>query len=175
MDIYDHDTRRTSDEEDDSDGAEERDISPVQEFVKIKWNLNAPFRLARHPDLMRGMFHLINSRFLADGINEERWEGLVREYMEMLAPGGWLQMVEFEWVFQSARGVNLPNLERWWNMYSGALRGMRNRKDPVIARRLHYLMARAGFERLTEQRRDIPIGDWANGTLAVSFVFAVRA
>lgn len=170
VDIFDCDTRRISDEDEDDNSAEGRDVSPVQEFVKIKWNLNAPFRLARHPDLMRGVFHLINSRFLIDGINTDRWESLIGEYMELLAPGGWLQMIEFEWVFQSAKGQHLSNLERWWNLYSTALRSMRNRKDPVIARRLYHLMARAGFERLTEERKDIPIGAWTNGAQVLLFV-----
>ncbi|KAM0714902.1 hypothetical protein Q7P37_009367 [Cladosporium fusiforme] len=160
IDIFDCDAKRIIDEDDEETEDDERQDSPVQEFVKIKWNLNAPF--ARHPELGRGTFHLINSRFLADGIDKNRWEPLVREYMEMLAPEGWLQMVEFDWVFQSDRGQNLPNLERWWNMYSGALRSMRKEKDPVVARKLHQLMANAGFDTIKEERKRVPVGDWSN-------------
>lgn len=163
IDIIDRDKERNSDEEDESNGNGGNEFDPVQEYVKIKWNLNAPFRDAPHPELKRDMYHLINSRFLADGIEEGRWAGLITEYMGLLAPGGWLQMVEFEWVFQSSRGRDLPHLEKWWNMYSGALRGMRRRKDPVIVRRLYHLMYTAGFERMAEERIDIPIGKWANG------------
>lgn len=157
VDIFDRQNSRG--EEDDSDeSSAERDVG-VQEFIKKRWNLNASFQLPPiGGQLMRETFHLINSRFLSDGIDAIRWPGLMREYLELLKPGGWVQMVEVDWSFQSDSGVDLPNLEEWWNTYSRALHRMG--KDPVVARSLRQRLSGAGFVRVDGSFRQVPVGGW---------------
>lgn len=153
VDIFD---RQTSHAEDDSDGDDEERNDAVQEFIRKQWNLNAPFGRAPWKT-----FHLINSRFLSDGIDRSRWPVLMTEYWSLLSPGGWVQMVEVDWSFQSDNGTRLPNLEAWWNAYREALQQMG--KDPIIARNLCHRLRNAGFERVTGNQISVPIGGWQRG------------
>lgn len=161
VDIFDR--QHSHGEESDGDDSSEEQGVGVEEFDKIKWNLNASFRLLPDEDelMKRETFRLINSRFLSDGITNTRWPALMKEYLDLLEPGGWLQMVEVDWSFQSSRGVDLPNLRAWWDEYSGALRQMR--KDPIIARHLCELMGYAGFEEVRGNVINVPIGGWQQG------------
>lgn len=139
----------------------------VQIFVPITWNLNAPFRSAPpeiKDKLWRETLDLINSRFLADGIDSSRWEPLVKEYWKWLKPGGWLQMAEIHWTFHSQSGQELPNLGRWSKAYFDAL-GRYMQKNPDIATsRLEWLARWAGFEQVNAQVHDILLPDWRPGT-----------
>lgn len=113
-------------------------------------------------------FDLINSRFLSDGIDSERWPELVNEYRALLKPGGWLQMVEVNWCFQSDNGSRLPHLEAWWNNYSTAMRRMN--RDPTVAGHLVRLMGEAGFVHIETKDEDnrIPVGEWMAGILPLT-------
>lgn len=128
--------------------------------------MNARFRSAPERDMLKmDTFDLINSRFLSDGIDSERWPDLISEYRALLKPGGWLQMVEVNWCFQSDNGARLPHLEAWWNNYSMALRRMN--RNPTVAGHLFRLMAEAGFVHIETKDEDnrIPVGDWMAGNL----------
>jgi hypothetical protein len=172
-DVQDSDT--DDDSEDDSEdnsknGSEgrceescEEDSDAVQELDKIRWNLNAHFRDApsKH-DLKPEEFDLINSRFLADGINKERWKPLVEEYKKLLRPGGWLQMAEAQWLFRSQSGQDLPALKEWSKKYYEGLSLMR--KAPDIARQLERIVRWEGFERVSATTHDIHLEGWRPGT-----------
>lgn len=131
------------------------------------WNLNASFRLAPAEDeLNPERFDLINSRFLADGIDETRWPALIAEFKALLKPSGWLQLVEVDWTFQSDNGTRLPRLEAWWEHYSRALRRMQ--KKPTVARQLHSMLRNAGFQGTREQVYNVPIGNWPPGKQVIT-------
>lgn len=152
----------------------ERDRAGVQEFESIIWNLNDPLTGAlreAQDTLEHETFDLINSRFLTDGIDKERWESLTQEYKKWLKPGGWLQMAEVQWTFHSQSGQELPNLSRWSKAYSDALKGMHKDpdittpKDPdITTSRLEKHVRWAGFELVSAQVHDILLGDWHPGT-----------
>ena len=154
---------RPADDEDDDDDSED-EATGVQEFVKKRWNLNARFRDDRSGDrLQPETFDLINSRLLAEGINTERWSSYIRELKQMLRPGGWLQMVESQLLFQSSSGRlnDDSNLTRWWQWYSHTLQQMG--KNVRIGRDLPQLMAAENFENIRSYSLDLPIGDWREG------------
>lgn len=141
------------DEDDEEEGDED---AVVHEFEKIRWNLNASFRVSelRRPQT----FDLINSRFLAEGINRERWSSYVKELKVILKPGGWLQMVEVYPMIQSDSGRDKPFLDAWWSKYTQALLEMN--KEPRIGPRLRPYLLEARFEHVTERVFDVPIGGW---------------
>jgi SAM-dependent methyltransferase len=134
----------------------DRQRAGVQEFQKLRGNLNAPLGLAP------STFDLINHRFLVDGINTPRWDSLLPEYRELLKPGGWLQMVEVQWTFQSQSNVELPALKIWSDTYFEALHIMQ--KNPLVARDLERRVRFAGFERFQTKKHQISIGEWRRGT-----------
>lgn len=170
MNMEESDTDDNDDSEDDpeekwEDGSEDDcgDSSEgVQELDTLYWNLNARFRDApsKH-ELKPEGFDLINSRFLADGINKERWEPLVGEYKALLRPRGWLQMAEAQWLFGSRSGQDLPALTTWSETYYDGLGRMG--KAPDIARRLEQIVRFAGFAQVSATTHDIQFESWRPG------------
>lgn len=130
----------------------------------MRWNLNQSLSGS---GLKREEFDLVNSRFLADGINKDRWPGLVEDCWELLVPGGWLQMVEPVWAFQSAFGQNLPCLEAWWNYYAHAHTREQMGKNLRVGRILSGFMANAradkSWQNITAYARDVPAAGWKDG------------
>ncbi|KAG9539542.1 hypothetical protein KCU77_g22904, partial [Aureobasidium melanogenum] len=80
--------------------------------VKKIWNLNVPFRYDQE-ELARDKYDLVNSRFLADSIDASRWGAYVQDLHDRLRGGGWLQMLEAHFHFQSRSGRPLEYLSRW--------------------------------------------------------------
>lgn len=138
-----------------------RDIG-VEEFVKVRWNLNVSLMIPPVRDMVKRDFNLINSRFLVDGINARRWTPLINEYKDLLTKGGWLQMAELEWTFNSENGHALPNLAAWSDAYSQALRRMG--KEPNVAGSLENLVrSNGGFEQVRGEVHRIRLGGWPSG------------
>ena len=134
----------------------------MQEFYKERWNLNAPLPTDAYW-LKSKTFDLINSRFLVDSIDEQRWEPLIREYRVLLKHQAWLQMVEVQWKFHSQSDHALPALNVWSNAYYEALRAMGKRPD-VADSRLEQVVRFAGFQHTNATKHHIPIGEWRAGT-----------
>ncbi|CAK4033396.1 Hypothetical predicted protein [Lecanosticta acicola] len=150
-----------TDSEDESDGPDN--------WIRKRWNLNASFKTSGDMHLRPDTFNLINSRFLADGINADRWESYIKELKAMLEPGGWLQMVEVSMCFQSDSGLLCADnsfLARWWQWYRAALIAMN--KHPAVGQELGSRMRDAGFERIQADMHRLPIGDWMAGKAMVS-------
>lgn len=161
------------DDDNDNDDGDEDDNgqSPVQEYVKKRWNLNARFRDDRSSEPLRPeSFDLINSRLLAEGINASRWSSYVRELKYMLKYGGWLQMVELEPLIQSSAGLLNENshLRRWWQWYSNTMQHMG--KNPRIGRDLRQHLQAEGFTHLHGGSIDLPIGPWRTGVSSSSLL-----
>lgn len=151
----------------------------VREFHHRTWNLNASFRHYRRDDQVKPeKFHLINSRFLADGVDAGRWGALVGEYKSLLLPGGWLQAVEVDWMFRSGHdrnGRNLPHLQAWLNEYNRAQSLFMN-KNPGVALDLQRLLTAARFDRIHRQIHQIPVGGWmdAKGVCGISDAIVMK-
>lgn len=157
--------------EDDEDEEESQDTG-VQEYRKYRWNLNAPFaddrRHAEGAGIRPESFELVNSRFLADGIDARRWRGYVDDLRKLLKPGtGWLQMIELEFFFQSDSGMlqydNTEPLYLWQQWYHSELQ--RRGKDPQVGRRLRTLMTDAGFHDVRYWPMRLQIGRWNQSQL----------
>lgn len=136
IDIYTGEGNSEEDSDEEDSGEE-----GVALFVKKRWNLNASFKTSRDPDLRPETFHLINSRFLTDGLNAGRWQEYVKELKDLLKPGGWLQMVETHNLFQSDSGQTPAFLERWWQYYQDTMTRMG--KNPRVGPTLGVLMTTA--------------------------------
>ena len=150
-----------SEEDEEENDSDEDDDNRLQEYDKKIWNLNARFRDDRSNDQLRPeTFDLVNSRLLVNGINSDRWPTYVRDLRHVLKPGGWLQMVELQFPFQSYSGrlSDESCLNRWWQWYSHAMHSMG--KNARIARDLERLLTAEGFEHITTRSYDLSIGDW---------------
>ncbi|KXT18668.1 hypothetical protein AC579_2668 [Pseudocercospora musae] len=144
---------------DDDVADEDEEERGIEVFTKKRWNLNAPFREDRSEDrLTPQTFDLINSRLLADGIDNDRWPSFVRDLHALLKPNGWVQMVEFHSMFQSSTGRPTVFLQDWWNRYARILQV--TRKDPRVGPRLRQLMANAGFVDIQYRQIPCPMGAW---------------
>ncbi|KAI8068290.1 S-adenosyl-L-methionine-dependent methyltransferase [Gongronella butleri] len=81
-----------------------------------------------------------------------QWPLLVKEYLRILRPGGWIECMEMDVETQSSR-----RLEQYINdhlMHSLRQRG----QDPSIAKRLPSLLAIQGFRRVSSQFQSLPLG-----------------
>ncbi|KAK4554610.1 hypothetical protein LTR86_008465 [Recurvomyces mirabilis] len=151
------------DDDDDDDDADDSDAESVQEFVKKRWNLNARFSTDRSADRLRPeSFDLINSRFLSEGIDTGRWASYVVDLKRLLKPGGWLQMIELEFLFQSHSGrlsLELTEpLRLWTEWYDTTMR--QSNRDPRAGSRLRGHLDAAGFDEIQHYRRHLFVGSW---------------
>ncbi|CZT19567.1 uncharacterized protein RCC_05418 [Ramularia collo-cygni] len=148
---------------DDSESPEESgsEEEGIEEYIKTRFNMNAPFREERSGSLRPEKFHLVNSRLLIDGINASRWPAFVKDLKAVLCPGGWLQMVEFHPLVQSFSGRDAPFLDRWSQTYMRTLEQMG--KEPRCGPRLNQYMRDAGFEHIHSHAEVLPIGPWKEG------------
>jgi hypothetical protein len=169
VDIFDRDEAHSEQPESDEDNVDAAGFER-----RVFWNLNAPIStMPRQSGLRREVFHLINSRFLADGINTNRWCSLMEDCWELLVPGGWLQMIEPVWAFQSDLGQDLPCLEAWWNHYADALRLMQ--KNVRVGRDLFGHMIGARFQSIASDSQKVPAAGWKEGTSKLSYVHVSSA
>lgn len=141
--------------------------------------MNAPFRRDR-ATLSADKYDLVNSRFVMDGIDTNRWPSYVQDLFDRLRPRGWLQMTEVYLNIQSDSGrINeAPHLMRWWECYSQGLE--QQNKDPragTIMRvntrpwaDLAELMQNTGFVKIRREQHSLPIGEWPEGTRDISFL-----
>jgi hypothetical protein len=158
------------DEDPDEDLDDASEVDEVEEWIKIRWNLNARFGDApRDFGLRPETFDLINSRMLCEGIAESRWQEYVSELHQMLKLGGWVQMVEIMPLVQSDNGslTGTSFLTQWWNEYSQRMVAMN--RDPRIGQRLEHLLLGAGFTRsaMAYGAVNVPIGNWRQGQFRV--------
>lgn len=136
----------------------DRQSTGLRQFHKLPCDLNASFLSG-----WTNHFDMINSRFLTDGINKDRWQPLIAKYKKLLKPGGWLQMVEIRWTFRSRSDRDLPKLGAWSFAYENALNHMQ--KDPEITEsRLEWFARAAGFEHVEKEIYNVPVGSWRPGS-----------
>lgn len=147
--------------EDEDEDEPEEESDEVQEYLKKRWNLNAPFAQDRSSTrLLPETFDLINCRCLAEGIDRDRWPVLINELKALLKPGGHLQMFELYLLFQSDNG-RLPDTSAsnaWWSWYTRFMD--LSGRDARVARNLERYCRAAGFERVIATQHRLPIGRW---------------
>ncbi|KAI7859115.1 S-adenosyl-L-methionine-dependent methyltransferase [Circinella umbellata] len=85
-------------------------------------------------------------------LTTDLWKNLMSEYMRVLKPGGWVELVEPDLETQSS----LPNE---CLMNDKILEGMiRRQQNPYMARHLSTLLASNGFRRVQSQFQSLPLG-----------------
>ncbi|RMZ75683.1 hypothetical protein DV738_g5325, partial [Chaetothyriales sp. CBS 135597] len=115
-------------------------------------------------------FDFVHSRFLAPGLNWFRWPGYLSEMRRVLRIGGWIQIIEWEFIFRSAndRSDKLTALEEWSSEYQGGLTNCGypdGKKGSSIAQMCGSWMRTAGFEQLQTSVKEVPTCGWSTGIL----------
>ncbi|QIX01040.1 hypothetical protein AMS68_006557 [Peltaster fructicola] len=148
----------------DEDAVEEEDNDTVEEFIKKRWNLNAPFAQDRSESRLRPeTFDLINCRCLAEGIDRDRWPALIGELKRLLKPGGRIQMAEAYYCFQSDNGrlAESSVSNAWWSWYNRFMDI--SGRDARIGRQLERYCQAQGFEQIVATQYRMSIGGWEPG------------
>ncbi|OQO02614.1 hypothetical protein B0A48_12142 [Cryoendolithus antarcticus] len=113
----------------------------AEEFDRVRRDLNVSF-------------------CIAEGISIQRWPRMVSEMKELLQPGGYLQMIEPHYLFQSEVGNvrGYPMLDSWWNRYKRSLQARGRYHD--LGPRLEGLLRTGGFVNIETEVITARIGDW---------------
>jgi len=106
-------------------------------------------------------FDIIHQRLLIWGIKSTEWVTVLRNYFDILKPGGYLQLVEAEWINPS-KPVELPQLRKQaiLQKWSTEQFGM----DIDIAYRLEDYLRSAGFDHIQKVQFDHGYGAKAKDT-----------
>lgn len=150
------------DDVDDTDPGIEGSEHRIDDFEKKRWNLNIPLQADRSEDRLRPeSFDVVNSRFMAGGIDDSRWPGYIGEIRKLLKRGGWVQMVELIPHVQSDNGrlSDESFLATWWTSYSRVLTSMLGR-NIRIGRELERMLTQEGFNPVHGCVFDLPLGRW---------------
>ncbi|OCL05439.1 hypothetical protein AOQ84DRAFT_322932 [Glonium stellatum] len=96
-------------------------------------------------------FDIIHQRLLIWGIASKEWPTVVRNLVELLKPGGYIQLVEAEWIDPS-RPASLPQLKRQAVLQEWSTKefGM----DIHVAYQLEGYLREAGLEDVTKVQFD---------------------
>ena len=123
------------------------------------WNLNDSLT----PTYNTNHYEFIHSRCVAPGIKKDRWGGYVRDLVRLLKRDGWLQMVEYHYIFQSDCGrLNDDHaIQQWGQAYRGA---MEVDRDPRVGRSLADKLRAAGLHDIHVRTFHVPVGTWPTGT-----------
>ncbi|ORZ12241.1 S-adenosyl-L-methionine-dependent methyltransferase [Absidia repens] len=81
-----------------------------------------------------------------------QWPLLIKEYLRILKPGGWIELMEMDIESQSSQ-----RQERLFNdklIYGLSMR----QQDPYVARQLPSILAINGFRRVSSQFQSLPLG-----------------
>ncbi|HEY3994187.1 MAG TPA: class I SAM-dependent methyltransferase [Ktedonobacteraceae bacterium] len=99
-------------------------------------------------------FDYTHQRFLVAAIPAARWPDVIRELVRVTRPGGWVELLEINNVFQNA-GPETRRLSEWITTVSAAL-GFDANAVPSIGRWLKE----AGLQRVETQDIVVPLGEW---------------
>jgi len=99
-------------------------------------------------------FNYTHQRFLVAAIPAARWRGVVHELVRITAPGGWVELLEINNIFQNA-GPETMGLARWIGSVSQAM-GFDANSVPSIGKWL----TEEGLQRVETQDIVVPLGDW---------------
>lgn len=128
-----------------------------------------------HPDVFSRGYDLINSRFVNQGINRNRWNTYIRDMKALLRRGGWVQLIEYYPLIQSDSGLltNDSAVRRWWANYEPALAQLD--RDPRIGRNLANLLIQNGYQNVVQEMERLPIGGWDPSKATLSDVACLSA
>ncbi|RAQ97784.1 class I SAM-dependent methyltransferase [Thermogemmatispora tikiterensis] len=101
-----------------------------------------------------GSFDFVHQRLLVFALPADRWPLVIQDLVRVTRPGGWLELVEVDPLFQRSG----PATTRMLQLIVAACqsRGI----DLKMALRLEPMLREAGLLHVTSQVISIPIGDW---------------
>ncbi|OJD24004.1 hypothetical protein ACJ73_04644, partial [Blastomyces percursus] len=104
-------------------------------------------------------FDVVNSRFVASGLNKHRWESYIEDIKTTLKPGGWVQMVEMYFNVQSDNGTitDAHALRKWSSKY---LKSLEDVKELRVAMKLGGLLEAARFNNVQTRVINVPLAPW---------------
>lgn len=113
-------------------------------------------------------FDFIHSRCVAAGIRANRWNGYIRDLRDMLRPGGYLQVAEYNLNFNSDTGLldRGSPLSHWNDVYNHVMQQTFSR-DPMIGRQLESKLIAQGFRGVHAEMHRLPIGAWGQSKCTI--------
>jgi hypothetical protein len=131
----------------------------------VVYNLNDRLN---DPDVFQSRaYDLIHSRFVAPGINRNRWPSYIRDMRVLLRPGGWIHVAEYLLHIQSNSGrlTDQSAVYRWWQGYARSMTELH--RDPRIGPRLKELVDEANLQDVQAHYIRLPIGGWLSGAYEI--------
>ncbi|KAG0137454.1 S-adenosyl-L-methionine-dependent methyltransferase [Tuber indicum] len=103
-------------------------------------------------------FDLIHSRHLMTSIRD--WPKYIGQIYNAVKPGGWVQMVEHDFVLASDDNSLAPDstLRYWFDLYHTA---MDNMGLPSLSHKVSEMLEEAGFTEVSQKVYGLPWGPWA--------------
>lgn len=115
------------------------------------------------PDEWANSYSLVNQRLLFGALTESQWKRAVIETHRVLAPGGWVQLIEGS----DSCGPKSPShhIGPCSTRMGKIVANLFAHKSLVIdvANRLPDMLAREGFINVHSETRALPLGAWAGG------------
>lgn len=111
-------------------------------------------------DILKGLpfpsanFDYVHARLLVAAIPMAAWPGLLREYLRVVRPGGWIELFEGGTTFVNA-GPFTQQYLRWWDQVSHQ-RGI----DASYIEQLPSLMAALNMQQMQAKTLHVPVGEW---------------
>ncbi|KAK3294197.1 S-adenosyl-L-methionine-dependent methyltransferase [Chaetomium fimeti] len=101
-------------------------------------------------------FDLVHQRLLMWGLQKSEWATVVKNHFSLVKPGGWIQLVEGQWVERDHPfdPVTHPNLDKMYRMQWWCTENFG--KDMFVAYRLEELLKEAGFKNV--QKKQFTLG-----------------
>ncbi|PBK82365.1 S-adenosyl-L-methionine-dependent methyltransferase [Armillaria gallica] len=127
-------------------------IFPKSFPKNVKFSIRSVTELPRE---WTDSYSLVNQRVLYAALTESQWDAALSEIYRVLAPGGWVQIIEGS-IISTHFG---PYSERMGNI----LDRMYSHKGLVtdVAKRLPGMLARERFTNVHSKTRAVPLGAWA--------------
>ncbi|KAK0216774.1 S-adenosyl-L-methionine-dependent methyltransferase [Armillaria nabsnona] len=107
------------------------------------------------PSQWTDTFSLVNQRFLTGALTGPQWEVSLEELRRVIAPGGWVQLVEGITILRHTGPFSL----KVSNLWSAILAHRGLLVDSV--ERLPDMLTQAGFVNVWSETRALPLGQWA--------------
>lgn len=121
-------------------------------------------------DILKGLpfpsksFDYLHARLLVAAIPVDSWPGVVREYIRVTRPGGWIELFEGGTTFVNA-GPHTQQYLAWWDQL-GKQRGI----DASMMGQLPHLMQDLGIHNIQARLLHVPVGKWGGraGTMLLA-------
>ncbi|EFR01927.1 UMTA [Nannizzia gypsea CBS 118893] len=104
-------------------------------------------------------FDYIHCRFMASSIRD--WPRLFRQVLENLAPNGYAEFYDFDFLFRSDDNSLLPTHEMYINCSETTSAAEKIGQTACPGPHLARWAREAGFVNITERKMKVPIGPWA--------------